>query len=92
MAWIPHRVGPGETGGDPIKLYEYWAAGRQVVTTSIDGMDRNADQVHIIHNAAETADVIQGLLDETLRPKSTNIPLDRTWRAIAHTLLEAAGF
>ena len=27
VAWIPHRVGAGETGGDPIKLYEYWAAG-----------------------------------------------------------------
>jgi len=90
VAWIPHRVGVGETGGDPIKLYEYWAAGRQVVTTAIDGMEANSSQVHLVHSAAEAAEVVRGLLDGTLPSKPTSIPPDRTWRAIAFRILEAA--
>jgi glycosyltransferase involved in cell wall biosynthesis len=90
LAWIPHRVGKGESGGDPIKLYEYWAAGRQVVSTPIDGMDANADQVHIVRTANDASDVIGGLLAGTTAPKPTTVPPERTWRAIASRLLEAA--
>jgi glycosyltransferase involved in cell wall biosynthesis len=90
VAWIPHRVGAGETGGDPIKLYEYWAAGKQVVTTLIDGMAANLEQVHTVRTSAEAANVIRGLLDGTVPPKPTHIPPDRTWAAIAARLLDAA--
>lgn len=36
---IPHNVGELENDGDPIKLYEYLAAGKPVVTTNIAGVD-----------------------------------------------------
>lgn len=94
IAWIPHRVGEGETGGDPIKLYEYWAAGKQVISTRIDGLDALADQIHLVSHKGEGADLIRGLLDGTVPLKSTTVPVDRTWASIADRMisaLEAAG-
>ena len=90
VAWIPHKVGAGESGGDPIKLYEYWAAGRQVVSTPIDGMEANAKQAHIVRTADESAAVIRGLLSGAVPPKPTTVPRERTWQAIASRLIEAA--
>jgi glycosyltransferase involved in cell wall biosynthesis len=42
VAVIPHRVGEGEVGGDPIKVYEYGAVGVRVVATPITGWKRFA--------------------------------------------------
>jgi glycosyltransferase involved in cell wall biosynthesis len=83
VGWIPHRVGQGETGGDPIKTYEYWAAGLQVVSTRLDGFDRWADQLHLIDSPADGARIIRGLLDATIAPRRTDVPPERTWTAIA---------
>jgi glycosyltransferase involved in cell wall biosynthesis len=87
IAWIPHAVGPGETGGDPIKLYEYWAASRQVVATRIDGLERWATQLHLVSDAGEARAAIEGLLSGRRRPTPTAVPPDRTWTAIADELL-----
>lgn len=40
IAWVPHRVGSGETGGDLIKLYEYRAAGLPTISTRVAGWER----------------------------------------------------
>jgi teichuronic acid biosynthesis glycosyltransferase TuaH len=89
VAWIPHRVGEGETGGDPIKLYEYWAADRQVVSTPIDGMTAWRDQLHLVANPAQAIAAIGGLLAGTMAHKTTTVPPDRTWDAIAGVLVRA---
>ena len=39
ICMIPHNVGRFENDGDPIKLYEYLAAGKPVVTANIAGVD-----------------------------------------------------
>ena len=89
LAWIPHRVGEGETGGDLIKKYEYWAAGRQVVTTAVGGIDAWSDQLHLAGDAQEMAHIIDGLLGGRIAPKATDIPSDRTWTAIADRIARA---
>jgi glycosyltransferase involved in cell wall biosynthesis len=93
LAWIPHAVGPGETGGDPIKLYEYWAAGREVVSTPIDGLEAWGDQVHLVRNATEAAGTIAGLLAGSIELRAAPVPPERTWDAIARRMLDllAAG-
>lgn len=83
VAWIPHAVGRGETGGDPIKMYEYWAAGREVVSTRIDGLDAWADRLHLVRSADEATRTIVGLLKGTIARKFATVPPDRTWDAIA---------
>jgi glycosyltransferase involved in cell wall biosynthesis len=87
VAWIPHRVGEGETGGDPIKLYEYWAAGRQVVSTRIDGSEAWSAQVHLVDDADQAAATIRGLLAGGTPRLSTSIPAGRTWDEIAAAIL-----
>ena len=88
VAWIPHRVGEGETGGDPIKLYEYWAAHCQVVTTRIDGSDAWLDRAFVVSSAADAVRVVGGLLDGSVPPKPVGITADRTWSFIAATLVD----
>ena len=87
VAWIPHRVGAGETGGDPIKLYEYWAAGRQVISTRIDGSEAWAAQARLVDDAAQAAEAIGGLISGALLPLPTTIPAGRTWDEIADAIL-----
>jgi len=87
IAWIPHRVGQGETGGDPIKMYEYWAAGRQVVATPIDGISVWRDQLHLVSTADDAAAAVRGLIDGSIVPTAVAVPPDRTWGAIADRML-----
>ena len=84
MGWIPHRVGEGETGGDPIKLYEYWAAGLPVVSTKIDGMQAWADVVALVDGAAEASRAIRRMIDF---PVYAPVPPDREWSVIADRMV-----
>jgi glycosyltransferase involved in cell wall biosynthesis len=91
VAWIPHAVGQSESGGDPIKMYEYWAAGREVVATPIDGLDRLADRLHLVRTVNDAVAAIAGLLDGTRSPKHATVPPERTWAAIANRLVVLLG-
>lgn len=82
VAWIPHRVGQGETGGDPIKLYEYWAAGRQVVTTAIDGSDGWRQRAFVIDGADKAVEAIRAITSGAKR-LPTWVEPERHWSAIA---------
>lgn len=86
VAWIPHRVGEGETGGDPIKLYEYWAAGRPVVSTPIDGMDKWKGQLELVNTPHEAVEAISRMLEQPVVPP---VPPEREWSWIAHRLVRA---
>jgi len=88
VAWIPHRVGEGETGGDPIKLYEYWAAGRQVVTTAIDGSDAWRDRAWVVSDGTEAIRVLRGLLSGQLAPKPVAVDPAHTWKAISTRMVD----
>jgi teichuronic acid biosynthesis glycosyltransferase TuaH len=91
VAWIPHAVGRGETGGDPIKMYEYWAAGCEVVATPIDGLDAWSDRLHLVGEPAAAIRTIEGLIEGTIAPKHATVPVDRTWDAIARQMLGLLG-
>ena len=84
VGWIPHRVGEGETGGDPIKLYEYWAAGLPVVSTRIDGMQAWDDVIALVDNADEASRAIRRMLES---PMHAPVPPDREWSAIANRMV-----
>jgi glycosyltransferase involved in cell wall biosynthesis len=87
VAWIPHTVGNGESGGDPIKMYEYWAAGLEVVSTPIDGLDQWADRLHLVRTAQEAVESISGLVDGSRPRKKATVPAERTWESITERLL-----
>ena len=85
---IPHRVGHGETGGDPIKLYEYLAAGLPVVTTRIDGWERWGSTVNAVGDDEEAIATISGLVSGNGPRIPIAIPQQRTWTTIAERVLE----
>lgn len=84
VGWIPHTVGEGETGGDPIKLYEYWAAGIPVVSTKIDGMERWGAEIALIDDARGGERAIQLMLEQ---PRIASVPPEREWSAITESIL-----
>jgi glycosyltransferase involved in cell wall biosynthesis len=86
VAWIPHRVGDGESGGDPIKLYEYWAAGRPVVSTPIDGMAKWAGSLALAQDPQSAVDAIRRMLTTPVVPP---VPPEHKWSAIADRIVAA---
>ena len=84
VAWIPHRVGEGETGGDPIKLYEYWASGRPVVSTPIDGLEQWQADLDLVRTPEEAVAALRRMLAE---PRVGTIPPERDWAAIADRMV-----
>lgn len=59
---IPHNTGELENDGDPIKLYEYLAAGKPVVTTDIAGVDEFKDVITIARNREEFYEGLKRIL------------------------------
>ena len=91
IAWIPHALGASESGGDPIKLYEYLAANRQVLATRIDGLDAWERSVHLVDSPDQATEAIAGLLSGTLSPKTTDLPPERTWEHITDQIISLLG-
>lgn len=87
VAIVPHRVGDGENGGDPTKLYEYLAAGRVIVTTAIGGTERFVGRAYVARTGAEFVDAVQEAAAGDPMPSGKLGP-DETWQARTRQLLE----
>jgi glycosyltransferase involved in cell wall biosynthesis len=92
IAWVPHRVGEGEVGGDVIKPYEYRAAGLPVVSTRLIGWQRALPGVRIADTAAEVGATLEGLAGAgapmSIRREVHTTPDGDTWRAKTTQMLE----
>lgn len=86
IAIVPHRVGEGENGGDPTKLYEYLAAGRVIVTTAIGGTDRFVGRAHVARTSADFVAAVQAAAAGAPMPRGL-LRADETWEARTHQLL-----
>jgi len=91
---IPHNVGQYENHGDPIKLYEYLAAGKPVVTTSIAGVDTFADVIVVAKTVDEFIEGIRMYVEmadydryQLGRRLSQRIPVEFSWRYIANEMI-----
>lgn len=91
VAVIPHRVGEGEVGGDPIKVYEYASIGVRIVSTRITGWRRFQRFANIAGGKDEFIEAVvrlgcddRGLSD---RLASARRPSGVTWEARAQVLL-----
>lgn len=93
LGWVPHAVGDGELGGDVIKIYEYRAAGLQVLTTPIMGAGRRLTEgVHVVP-ADDQVDWLREAIRgrERLDRVPADIPEDLTWRHKASRIAQALG-
>ena len=62
---LPHTVDALTETMDPIKLYDYLASGRPVVSTPVAGTERFADAIHV---AASTAEFLAAVRRGLARP------------------------
>jgi glycosyltransferase involved in cell wall biosynthesis len=60
---LPHAISPLTRSMDPIKLYDYLATGKPIVSTRVAGVERFANVVHI----GDTADTFLTGLERALR-------------------------
>jgi glycosyltransferase involved in cell wall biosynthesis len=93
IAWVPHRVGAGETGGDLLKLYEYRAAGLPTVSTRVGGWERAAAGVEVLDReriAAKLAELAAGGPGSVPRLPH-QVPAAQTWSHKAGQMLAMLG-
>ena len=85
VAIIPHKIDDFTNSMNPLKLYEYLAAGKQVVTTSVAGADGISPFVYIAKDEQEFINLIKKVLDifksRTTTPQiiADSIPEECTW-------------
>lgn len=92
---IPHNVGNLENDGDPIKLYEYLAMGKPVVSTNIAGMNNFRKQITIAHSKEEFQEGIEKYLNMPEKEKNVlaqfirkSIPPSFSWSHKAESMID----
>jgi glycosyltransferase involved in cell wall biosynthesis len=93
VATIPFRINPLTTGADPIKIYEYLAAGLPVVSSRLPETQRFGRFIHYYNyeNAAEDfAHAVESALDDSGESRRRERQLavrDETWESRCRQIL-----
>lgn len=93
IAIIPHKVDSFTQSMNPLKVYEYLAAGKPVITTDIAGVSNISKYIYISKNYQEFTNNIKKVL-ELIRKKPSiiyeicdDIPLRYQWNNISNEIL-----
>lgn len=87
VAIAPHAVGEAEIGGDMMKLYEYAAASRPIVTTPVAGTDR-FPTIDVRGTASGFGDAVARYLEEAISSVEHPWVHSHTWSARTAELVE----
>lgn len=90
IAIIPHKVDQFTNSMNPLKLYEYLAAGKPVVTTGVAGISSISPYVHCASTTEEFLCEIKCLINETINPIDVvnSIPKECTWKSRTNSMIE----
>lgn len=94
IAIIPHTVDAFTNSMNPLKLYEYLAAGKPVLTTPVAGSAQISPYVYTADTPEDFADKLQKLAamaaDQAFDPQAIaqSLPASCSWEAIACRILE----
>lgn len=89
---IPHTVDALTASMDPIKLYDYLATGKPIVTTPVAGVDRFAEVIYIAAAGPPFIGQIEAALrepDQTLTQKRLAFGRENAWPARAEQLWQS---
>lgn len=89
IAIIPHKVNKFTNSMNPLKLYEYLAAGKPVVTTGVAGTTSISPFVHIANTYTEFICEIEHLIKEKNNPMEIidSIPTNCTWESRINSMI-----
>jgi glycosyltransferase involved in cell wall biosynthesis len=94
LAWVPHRTGAGEVGGDVMKIYEYRAAGLPVAIPKIIGWKRALPGV-VVSDSPLVPDVLERLagagVSMCVQRDRYRTPPGDTWNFKAQQMLQLLG-
>jgi hypothetical protein len=78
---IPHLVNELTLSMDPIKIYDYMATGRPIVSTGVAGVDRFDDVIYVRHDLDGFLDGIESALRENdnVRRQRLIYAQENTW-------------
>ena len=78
---LPHRLTPLTRSMDPIKLYDYLASGRPIVSTPVAGVERFADVVYTGDTPEAFLSALEAALreDGSLRERRLRYAQENTW-------------
>lgn len=92
---IPHKVDRFTESMNPLKLYEYLAAGKPVVTTGVAGTSLISDYVFVADSSNKFIEYLQNLIEGTLSVESekivSSVPEECKWSSRTNTMLELMG-
>lgn len=83
---IPHVINCLSESMSPLKLYEYLAADKDVVTTSVSGLEDVTEKVVIARNKEEFSMAIKNRL-AAKSSKAFDVPYEWSWRAKCDKIL-----
>lgn len=69
VAIIPHVINEFTQSMDPLKIYEYLACGKPIVTTKIEGTGKFKDDLYVVSSADEFSAAIVKALSENTKQK-----------------------
>jgi O-antigen biosynthesis protein len=90
VATIPFALNTLTLGADPIKLYEYLAAGLPVVSARLPETERFGNCVHYYDEPQSFIDAVEAALndrDESKRLQRRDAVKDETWESRCHQIL-----
>lgn len=78
---LPHAITPLTRSMDPIKLYDYLATGKPIVSTPVAGVERFADVVHVGEGAGGFLTALEKALREPpdLRERRLRYAQENAW-------------
>ena len=79
------------SGGESIKIYEYLATGKPIVSTPVPPADRFADVMYVASDKCVFSDLLNNALaenDEELRDRRRNIAANNSWAQRVDVVLE----
>lgn len=94
IAIIPHLINEFTNSMNPLKLYEYLAAGKQVVTTPVAGSESLSKYIYSCNNSKEFIDNIKKAIDiylddNQLANKVTDTIVEEyTWKSKCNQMLK----
>lgn len=93
VAIIPHTVDAFTDSMNPLKLYEYLAAGKPVVTTGVAGTENISSYVYVANGSEfvnQLGDVCDAVRGDGLDPIkiATSIPKECTWTYRVNEIIE----
>lgn len=93
IAIIPHKIDKFTKSMNPLKIYEYIAAGKQTVATNVAGIQEISDYVYIANNDNEFIELIKKAMEEYQKQEGISNKIRKTikkeylWENIANTIL-----